>query len=360
VLRWGSTDRTELEKALKRSWGSLTARIGKLQKEGKLPAGVVPKGGGGFEGADAVPPSEKGSSGAGKAKGGSGGVSPGGGRGVPTGTRGPDGLMQLAPADVDAKLWEGAASSGWKGARTPHTPSGARGDGGVPDAGGVMWRLRVWRCARRAVAVVEAQANGKPYKYISPHGDVCKNRPEALAKSQAMALALPSAKGLMKAAPGGKAKAGGGKGRPPKADKAEKAAERAADKAAVEAGGGADAAAGGATTLAAARAVKLNKVQAKALKGKYIEIYWDGEAEWFEAEVLAYDETRKKHFVRYSADLYECEENLMGVGEEPSPWRHVIKTTARGASSKAKAAESARKESGFVVPPLPAVPAPPP
>ena len=98
----------------------------------------------------------------------------------------------------------------------------------------------------------------------------------------------------------------------------------------------------------------------RILKGKYIEIYWDGEAEWFEAEVLAYDETRKKHFVRYSADLYECEENLMGVGEEPSPWRHVIKTTARGASSKAKAAESARKESGFVVPPPPAVPAPPP
>ena len=40
----------------------------------------------------------------------------------------------------------------------------------------------------------------------------------------------------------------------------------------------------------------------------------------------------------------------MGQGEEPSPWRHVIKTTARDAASKAKAADQARKETGFVAP----------
>ena len=33
------------------------------------------------------------------------------------------------------------------------------------------------------------------------------------------------------------------------------------------------------------KVIKLTKPQAKALKGKYIEIFWDGEAEWFEAEV---------------------------------------------------------------------------
>ena len=31
---------------------------------------------------------------------------------------------------------------------------------------------------------------------------------------------------------------------------------------------------------------KLNKTQAKALPGKAIEIYWDGEELWFEAEAL--------------------------------------------------------------------------
>ena len=75
-------------------------------------------------------------------------------------------------------------------------------------------------------------------------------------------------------------------------------------------------------------------------------------------QVLAYDDARKKHFVRYSADLYECEENLMRSGEEPAVWRHAIKTTARGAASKALAAEQTRKQTGFVPPPQPAVPPP--
>ena len=61
-----------------------------------------------------------------------------------------------------------------------------------------------------------------------------------------------------------------------------------------------------------------------ALVGKRIEVYWDGEDAWFEAEVLAYDEATALHYVRYLADLYECEENL-GVGEGAQQWRHAGK-----------------------------------
>ena len=103
--------------------------------------------------------------------------------------------------------------------------------------------------------------------------------------------------------------------------------------------------------------MKPTKAQARALKGKFIEVFWDGEAEWFEAEVLAFDEERKRHFVRYTADGYECEENLMGVGEEAQLWKHVIKTTARGASVKAEKAALMREATGFVPPPPPLPPA---
>ena len=91
--------------------------------------------------------------------------------------------------------------------------------------------------------------------------------------------------------------------------------------------------------------VQLTKPQAKALKGRHIEIYWDGESEWYEAEVLAYDEARRVHFVRYSADGYECEESLNG-GPNASPWRSVIKTTARGAAVKAAGAAQVRAALG--------------
>ena len=78
-------------------------------------------------------------------------------------------------------------------------------------------------------------------------------------------------------------------------------------------------------------------------------------------QVLAYDEQTQKHLVRYSADAYECQEKLSGPpirgpdGEmqEASPWRHVIKTTARGAASKAAHAAASRAASGFVPPPPP-------
>ena len=87
---------------------------------------------------------------------------------------------------------------------------------------------------------------------------------------------------------------------------------------------------------------KMGKGVAKQLKGKYIEIYWDGEAMWFEAEVLGYDDQTRKHLVHYTADDVESEELLSG-SSEAAPWRHVIKTTARGAASKAASQADARK-----------------
>ena len=85
---------------------------------------------------------------------------------------------------------------------------------------------------------------------------------------------------------------------------------------------------------AAAAGPKLDKRAAKALKGKYIEIYWDGEGQWFEAEVLSFLDKAGMHLVRYTADFYECEEELM-KGE--TLWRQVMKTTARGAKARAVA-----------------------
>ena len=62
--------------------------------------------------------------------------------------------------------------------------------------------------------------------------------------------------------------------------------------------------------------------------------------------MLAYDEGRKVHFVRYTADAYECEENLSG-GKDAQIWRPVIKTTARGASAKAVGAAQSKAAAGL-------------
>ena len=83
---------------------------------------------------------------------------------------------------------------------------------------------------------------------------------------------------------------------------------------------------------------KMPKPQALALKGKYIEIYWDGEDQWFEAEVLSFDAATCMHTVLYRQDAYQCEERLMiGGAEEPSIWRHAIRSTARGLAAKGQA-----------------------
>ena len=61
-----------------------------------------------------------------------------------------------------------------------------------------------------------------------------------------------------------------------------------------------------------------------ALVGKRIEVYWDGEDAWFEAEVLSYDRLRY-HLVRYAADAQEIDEDLLG---QPDSWRHVVVAAA--------------------------------
>ena len=339
VMKFGSKDEDSLTKATKRSWGSLTARINKFQKEGKLPEGVIPpseevQAKAAKAAAAAAPPPKFSASGRPVASSSvsalvsmPGGVEGGGKkRGRPPKNptlhavgktqhlslfAGPDGLLHMSGEEVDRKLWEGAHTEGWD--------------------------------------VVEAKANSHiqgSWRYVSPQGVVCKTPAEARQVATQHAL-MGGQVGPTKAKDQQKIKqrtggTGAPRGRPPKADK-----EAADPTLGFEVpGGGVSAAAG----LEAARAVKLTKAQAVKLTGKWIEIYWDGEAEWFESEVLAFDEARKVHFVRYSADGYECEENLMGVGEEPSAWRHVIKTTARGASAKAKAAEEERRKEGFVSP----------
>ena len=82
---------------------------------------------------------------------------------------------------------------------------------------------------------------------------------------------------------------------------------------------------------------KMPKGQAKGLKGKYIEVYWDGDSAWFEAEVLGYDETTRLHTLRYTADAVVSDELLSGPapeGSEIAIWRPCIKSTSRGAAAK--------------------------
>ena len=69
-----------------------------------------------------------------------------------------------------------------------------------------------------------------------------------------------------------------------------------------------------------------------ALVGKRIEVYWDGEDAWFEAEVLSYDEKLRYHLVRYAADAQEIDEDLLG---QPDSWRHVVVAAAATATPAA-------------------------
>ena len=293
VTRFGSADRAELEKAMKRGWGSITARIKNLQAKGLIPAGVVPPapgaaGSGGGAGSSAPKKGAPASGGA-------------------TLRKGADGQMHLSPQAIDAKLWEGAASSGWD--------------------------------------IIEGKA--RSWKYISPMGDMCKSREDALATAHSLSLTKMSKGSGVMGPPVLKASAGkAGKSGSGRASRPSKAAKASGGEGAGGAGGGEG---------DGEPPEKLTKVQAKGLVGKYIEIFWDGEAEWFEAEVLAYDDSRKKHYVRYTADSFESEENLMHAGVEPAIWRNVIKTTSRGAAVKAKNADAERRATGFVVPQLPVV-----
>ena len=80
------------------------------------------------------------------------------------------------------------------------------------------------------------------------------------------------------------------------------------------------------------------KTQAKQICGKAIEVFWDGEDQWYEAEVCSFDPATGMHVVLYRQDAYQCEERLMAGGEaEPTIWRHAVRSTARGLAAKGQA-----------------------
>ena len=78
-----------------------------------------------------------------------------------------------------------------------------------------------------------------------------------------------------------------------------------------------------------------------------------GEAAWFEAEVLRYDDATRLHLVRYTEDAVECEELLSGPkakqdgAPELAVWRPCIKTTSRGAAAKAAMNAAAKAAAGL-------------
>ena len=196
-------------------------------------------------------------------------------------------------------------------------------------------------------AVADAPADGDGAKPAAPSGGkVGKAGGKAGAKAAAAAAGGGGGGGggalAVDGAKGGKA------GKTSAKDKGGGAAKlAAADKAAAEALAAAEAAAGPKPLLD-----KMTKPQARGLKGKYIEIFWDGEAAWFEAEVLNYDDKSRMHFVRYTEDEYECEELLSGPTTADGPaiavWRPCIKTTSRGAAVKAERNAAAKAAAGLV------------
>ena len=50
------------------------------------------------------------------------------------------------------------------------------------------------------------------------------------------------------------------------------------------------------------------------MTGRLIEIYWDGDDTWFEAEVLSFDKATGLHAVVYLEDEYKCDEMLLPGG----------------------------------------------
>lgn len=70
---------------------------------------------------------------------------------------------------------------------------------------------------------------------------------------------------------------------------------------------------------------EMGKADAETLRGKYIEIFWDGKEAWFEALVLAYDDQTRTHLVRYPIDGFTTPELLSGTSEgtgvAASAWR---------------------------------------
>ena len=54
--------------------------------------------------------------------------------------------------------------------------------------------------------------------------------------------------------------------------------------------------------------------------------------------MLSFDPATGMHVVLYRQDAYQCEERLMvGGADDPSIWRHAIRSTARGLAAKGQA-----------------------
>ena len=136
------------------------------------------------------------------------------------------------------------------------------------------------------------------YKYVAPSGTVYKSKSSAL-EARSVEGASAEAAGATDAPspPAGKAAstaAGGKKGKAAKAAKAAKADGGALSKGEADVGAIAPK---GESAVEKPVAPKMDKRAAKALKGKFIEVYWDGEAQWFEAEVLAFQDATGTHLV---------------------------------------------------------------
>ena len=133
------------------------------------------------------------------------------------------------------------------------------------------------------------------YKYVAPSGTVYKSKSSAL-EARSVEGASAEAAGATDAPspPAGKAASTAAGGKKGKAAKAAKADGGALSKGEADVGAIAPK---GESAVEKPVAPKMDKRAAKALKGKFIEVYWDGEAQWFEAEVLAFQDATGTHLV---------------------------------------------------------------
>ena len=352
VEKHGALDHAVLEKHMKRSWGSLSSRITLLMKRGTLPAGCMkdpnaevkapvapPRRAGAWGGASVeLPPGFKlshtsrgdkeyiapngrrfrslkevsryldptngaGSRPASGRSGGGGGGGGGGGFGGGGGGK----AVELDKEEVDRKLWMDASTSGWRVVEA--CPGGAR------------------------------TAN---WKYVAPSGEHFKTRAAAFEHSNATAAAEAAAAAAAAAAAEAGVDVDAAAGDQPKSAKVRvKGGKRAAAAAAApvvvptriseRSQGNTESLTAKLSSVPEIR----NKTQAKQICGKVIEIFWDGEDQWFEAEVRSFDPATGTHVVLYRQDAYECEERLMvGGAGGPTIWRHAVRSTARGLAAK--------------------------
>lgn len=253
---------------MKRSWGSIRSRIPILQTKGLIPkqeATPPPPG-------RAKPPPAKA---AGVNGGVSGGVNGGVKRDRPTMAglqtqTNADGLLELIGSSIDTKLWPGAAAAGW--------------------------------------VVVEQYLGGHKFgnwRYFSPGGTMCKTRAAALEVGM-LAGTLPPARAATACPPEPKielkVRLEGGGARGVRVVKPK-------------------------LVLREDRPPPLSKKAARELVGRSIEVFWDGDQEWYVAEVREYHEAERAHSVHYVADGHECVEKL-----SETVWRGPLpKPTARTA-----------------------------